>query len=140
MTNLDAFYLRNLSLVLSIPYGACTFFNTKIMSEFHGNYRKCSAIVGSRCPLGCWSFLDNSAIMCRMRASQLDCAMSLVSPWPSINFVGLISKSYSSRTAIHFPFLPSGSGWVRISFTDGVDMGNNVRVRDVHSELLQGLH
>ena len=69
------------------------------------------------CPLRFFSSADNSAIMCRMRESQLYCAISFSIPWPLISYVGLISKSYSSRNVIHFTLLPLGSVWVRISFT-----------------------
>ena len=117
MKNLDAFYLRNLALVLYIPCGACRCCNMKIMSTYNGDDRICSTICGFGCSLGFFSSVDNSTIMCRLRASKLDYAMSLASPWPLTSLVGLISKSYSSRNSIHSPLRPLGSGWVRISFT-----------------------
>ena len=98
-------------------HGACRFHNTKIMSIYHGDDKKCSANFGFIFSLGFFPSANNSIIMCRLRESHLDCAIILSSPWPLISLVGLISKLYSSRTTIHFSLLPSGFGWVRMSFT-----------------------
>ena len=116
MQNIDSFYLRNLSLVLSIRCKACRCCNIKMISVYHGDDIKRSPTEGPGCLWGFFSSANDSEIMCRMRASQLDWAIRLAIPWSFINFLGLISRSYSSRIAIHFPLCPLGSGWVRMSF------------------------
>ena len=114
---LMVFCLRNLALVRSIFCEACRCCNINMTSVCHGDDRKCSDTCGSSCSLCFFPYVDNSAIMCRLIPPHLYRFMSLVSHWPLIIFVGLVSKSYSSNTAIHFPLLPSGSSLVRISFT-----------------------
>jgi len=52
-----------------------------------------------------------------LRESQFDFVINFSSPFRLINFVGLIFDSYSKITTIHLPLQPSGSGYVRISFT-----------------------
>ena len=39
--------------------------------------------------------------------SQFESFINLSNPYPFTNFVGLISKSYSSKIAIHFSLFPS---------------------------------
>ena len=116
--NLDAFCLRNLALVLSIPYGPCRCCNTKVISVYHRDDRKASPTGGPGYFWGYFSFADNSPIMWRLRISQLDWAISLASPWPLISFVGLI---WLSRN---------------ILYCIGGDMSNNVRMHDVHSKFI----
>ena len=112
MQNFIAFSFMDLALVHFIPAGGCKFCNTKIMSTYQGDVEKSSltyisASAQSYGPSRKFSY----------REPQWEFIIILANPCPIINFVGLISMSYSRSTAIHLALLPFRSGYVSILFT-----------------------
>jgi hypothetical protein len=114
--NFNAFNFKNLAFVLLNSGGAYKFFSTKRILAYHAKSRNLWDICGVT--FSSSVTFDRSAVKFMPKSSQFICAINLASPCPLINFMGLISRSYSNSTAIHFPLFPSGSSCVKMSFTE----------------------
>ena len=107
-----SFRFTYLDLVLINCIGACKFYKTYTMPLYQGGKVKYWSTYNPKSNLFEW--LDNQL---NCKDSQFESLINLGNLRPFTNFVGLISKSYSNNTTIHFYFFPSRSSWARIVFT-----------------------